>query len=142
MDGRHPAVVGPARHRISQIDQQGTFGRLDIVPVSLAVEYLETGNAVGPQNGQDPEIGVGPHPRQVTGEMGVPFGQGVVVHLQRFDRMVDHVLEVPRPKTQRIGEGVHENAREFLRCGEIRLNGGREPRRRLGPVVRRVTGLG
>lgn len=48
--------------------------RPDIVPASVAPEYLQTFDLIRPQHGDQPEIGMFAHPLQLTVQRHRPFG--------------------------------------------------------------------
>ncbi len=59
--GRQPPLVGPTGGEVTQIDEERPRDRTHVVPHPVVVEHLEAGSLVGPQHGDDAEVGVGPH---------------------------------------------------------------------------------
>ena len=136
MQRRHPLLVGEARRHVAQVDQQGAVGGLHVVPGPVRAEHLQTGDLVGPEDGDDAVVGVLAHAHQFAVESDVgALGQGVVVHPQHVDRVVGDAGEVAAGQTQGVLEDLRHHpgdpARVLVVGGHQRL----KARHGIGPEV-------
>lgn len=123
VQGGEPAFVGPARHHVAEIDQQGVVGGLYIVPTVIGADDLETGDLVRPQDSDDAVVGVFAHTGEFVVEIHGARRQRVVVHPQDVEGVVGEPGEVARRQFEGVGEDGGEGSRDPRGVCEIGLHG-------------------
>ena len=111
-----PTIVRPAGGQIAEVDQQRPGRRRDGEPTAVGPQDLEAWHRIGPQDRDDPVVGVGTHPHLALADLD-PDGDVVVVHPQHVDRMVGERLEVPAWKAERRGENRRHRSGHATRAG-------------------------
>ena len=113
VQGRDPAVVGPLRHEVAEVDDEGIGHRLDIAPRPVATAHLQAAGARRRQKDREAAVIAVRARAQLAGQ-GRASRLGIVVEAHGCDVAVDLVGEEFFRHSERQREDAHEPLGEAL----------------------------
>ena len=136
MEGRDPAVVGPARHHVADIDHERTGRRTDVDPLAIGGEGLQPARPVlAIEDRQRSVVGMGAG-AQLAGLRRFRLGH-VFVEADMTDRARDLVVEETLVDFERDSEDPHQLVADAAERPVIGLESRPNPGRAFRPQIGR-----
>ena len=134
MQGRHPAVVGPARQHVADIDDEAAGQMRHVEPRAVLALHLQAARPVlGLEDGEAAIVAV--RPGAQLPRLGRLGRRRIVAHAQPADRAIDARVEVALGQVEGQREQTHEVDRERVHDAVVAFIDSPQPLRPRGPEV-------